>query len=483
VNSAPLPESFGFFKASVIPPGRPGPGRLLFQQPAERRRRGPRLLFPLAPALAFGCALTGCVAESFEKGETLKFATSCPRADGADCDVRSQLCQARRFAYVMCLRETPYDDTKRPRVAFRPNVGDTFAVDPAEGRRQDLLGEGLALLGLHDADAPLSETQSDQAQDAVAGWYDPETRVITLVTPQGTDASGPELNSILSHEFVHALQDLDGTLQRRDADITTDDAALARRALTEGEAELFQWMITAVQEDLSIWNIGAWPRDHFDAEVRASAAPYAMASLIYPYTVGVERVSSIWFEHPTAWREPLEAVPAAHMADVITQRIWPARTLQAPAAQESATDAAFTSLGGVALDVAWMLGVDADLDARDPILRTMGNDRFGVYAEQSPVAVWLVEEALVGSMQRVLRTLAEGLEGAETHTALTPDGRTIGVLVVSADADLRTSYVARAVAAVEGDATALEGTRADSGRDFEPAESPACVYRPLPRTR
>jgi hypothetical protein len=35
VNSAPLPESFGFFKASVIPPGRPGPGRLLFQQPAD----------------------------------------------------------------------------------------------------------------------------------------------------------------------------------------------------------------------------------------------------------------------------------------------------------------------------------------------------------------------------------------------------------------------------------------------------------------
>jgi hypothetical protein len=37
VNSAPLPESFGFFKASVIPPGRPGPGRLLFQQPASIR--------------------------------------------------------------------------------------------------------------------------------------------------------------------------------------------------------------------------------------------------------------------------------------------------------------------------------------------------------------------------------------------------------------------------------------------------------------
>jgi hypothetical protein len=36
VNSAPLPESFGFSKASMIPPGRPGPGRLLFQQPAER---------------------------------------------------------------------------------------------------------------------------------------------------------------------------------------------------------------------------------------------------------------------------------------------------------------------------------------------------------------------------------------------------------------------------------------------------------------
>lgn len=435
------------------------------------------------PALALAAGLAGCVTESFEKGETLKFATSCPRADGADCDVRTQLCQARRFAYMMCLRETPYDDTKRPRVAFRPDVGGTFDADPAERRRQDLLGEGLALLGLHDADAPLSEAQSEQAQEAVAGWYDPETRVITLVTPRGTDASGPEINSILSHEYVHALQDLDGTLARRDADVATDDAALARRALTEGEAELFQWMITAVQEDLSVWNIGAWPRDHFDAEVRGSAAPYAMASLIYPYTVGVERVSGLWFDHPTAWREPLDAVPASHMADVMSQRSWPARTLRAPAAQESATDAAFTSLGGVALDVAWMLRVDADLDARDPIVRTMGNDRFGVYAETSPVAVWLVEEALVGSMRRVLGTLAEGLDGAETQTATTPDGRTIGLLVVSADADLRAAYLARAIAAVGEDAAALEGVHADSGRDFEPTTSPACVYHPLPPTR
>jgi hypothetical protein len=45
VNSASLPESFGFFKASVIPPGRPGPGRLLFQQPARLRDAG---LFPSA---------------------------------------------------------------------------------------------------------------------------------------------------------------------------------------------------------------------------------------------------------------------------------------------------------------------------------------------------------------------------------------------------------------------------------------------------
>jgi hypothetical protein len=380
----------------------------------------------------------------------------------------------------MCLRETPYDDTKRPRVAFRPDVGDTFAVDPAERRREDLLGEGLALLGLHATRQPLSEARSEQAQDAVAGWYDGETRVITLVVPPGSDADGEAINSILSHEYVHALQDLDGTLAARDAAVATDDAWLARRAMTEGEAEFFQWMISAVQTDLSIWNLAAWPRDHFDAELRASNAPFALATLMYPYTVGVERVSGIWFDQPTAWREPLATFEAAHTADVVTGRAWPVRPLQAPAARDTAADAAFTSLGGVGLDLAWMLSVDADLDARDPILRTMGNDRFGVYAEQVPVAVWLVEEAAVGAMRRVLGTLAERLDAAKTGTATTPDGRTVGVLVASRDAELRTAYLARAIAGVAGDAAALEGDRADSGRDFEPARSPACIYRPLP---
>jgi len=38
VNSAPLPESFGFFKASVMPPGCPGPGRTRSRQPPSAGR-------------------------------------------------------------------------------------------------------------------------------------------------------------------------------------------------------------------------------------------------------------------------------------------------------------------------------------------------------------------------------------------------------------------------------------------------------------
>jgi len=44
VSSAPLPESFGPFKAAVIPPGHPGPGRLPFQLPA--RPPNPRCRLP-----------------------------------------------------------------------------------------------------------------------------------------------------------------------------------------------------------------------------------------------------------------------------------------------------------------------------------------------------------------------------------------------------------------------------------------------------
>jgi hypothetical protein len=47
------------------------------------------------------------------------------------------------------------------------------------------------------------------------------------------------------------------------------------------------------------------------------------------------------------------------LASVDVLRHKPLATLRAPAASETATDAAFTCLGGVALDVLWMLGVDA----------------------------------------------------------------------------------------------------------------------------
>ena len=103
----------------------------------------------------------------------------------------------------------------------------------------------IRAIGLHHGGVPISiETITGATQTAVAAYYDPETRSVNI--PIRTYPPG-DLELIMAHELVHALQDMHFGLGRLLSDATHSDQLIARQALVEGEATLVEtlWLFAA----------------------------------------------------------------------------------------------------------------------------------------------------------------------------------------------------------------------------------------------
>lgn len=439
--------------------------------PVRRTRLAPlRVVAMLGLLVAPACV--------YEENEELVdidgvFATTCPREDGRNCDVRADGCRAAKWAYMACLRGVSVEPLDRPDVLFRTDVDDTFEMSEPERARTDLLGRGYALFGLQRPGIALSEVESEQLDDRLGGWYDSELNQVTLILPAGASSTDDAANGLLAHEFVHALQDLEGKLDARFQVRGTNDLRLARRALIEGEATFFAWMISAVQRDVSIWNLVVPDRAVNDTALLESPSPIALATLLFPYVTGTDRVASLWRSDPVRGVERIAAFQPSRSAQVYVglPAVEPAQAadppLRAPAAFESARAAVFTSLGGVGLDVAGLVVLDASEARRDEVVAAAGDDRFAVYDEASPVAVWMLTEARQGNLVAISEALASRLEGVVTRTATNAREQSVVVLVASRDATLREAYLDRALRAVGEDEGVFEGPFVDTGVDFD----------------
>ena len=126
----------------------------------------------------------------------------------------------------------PVPQTVSPAQARREGLADLDRSYPSERRRAD--EEVLKLLGLIDPKVDLRAASSSVFGEQVAGYYDPRTRRLRVVS--GASTSGRVLNEIvLAHELTHALEDQRlGLDQERLA--SNDDRALAYLSLVEGSA-------------------------------------------------------------------------------------------------------------------------------------------------------------------------------------------------------------------------------------------------------
>ena len=114
----------------------------------------------------------------------------------------------------------------------------------------------IRTIGLHHGGVPISiETITGATQTAVAAYYDPETRSVNI--PIKTYPPG-ELERIMAHELVHALQDMHFGLGHLLSDATNSDQLIARQALVEGEATLVE----------TLWLLGPTGRTLPDTEIQ-----------------------------------------------------------------------------------------------------------------------------------------------------------------------------------------------------------------------
>ena len=172
---------------------------------------------------------------------------------------------------------------------------------PARRRADETI---LKRLGLIEPDDGLRELAASMFGEGVAGYYDPRSERLRVVSGAAT-GTRVLAEMVLAHELTHALEDQEYEL---DPDELTggDDRALARLALIEGTATVLMY---------------AYAERHFTAEetlggVLASAfaptgdlPPFLQAQTLFPYVGGEafvrrlrERARGGWELVDVAWR-------------------------------------------------------------------------------------------------------------------------------------------------------------------------------------
>lgn len=175
-------------------------------------------------------------------------------------------------------------------------IAGTQAVYRLLGMIPDTLDLGKFLLGL--------------LNEQVAGYYDPSAK--TLYIPKGTPAS--QVQTVVSHELVHALQDQYLNLDSIQKVRGEHDQQAAAQAVIEGQATWVQIKTSLGGADMGSQLPGLW--DRFRQSIRdnlrtqpmiASAPPVIQETLIFPYLNGAEFMNS--FERHRPGKVPYDAMP------------------------------------------------------------------------------------------------------------------------------------------------------------------------------
>jgi hypothetical protein len=194
----------------------------------------------------------------------------------------------RRVEQLRHLRyETlPRPQTVSPAQAKRDGLEDLDRNYPAARRHAD--EEVLKLLGLLKPDVDLRKVSGTIFGQGVAGYYDPRTKHLRVVS--GAQTTNRFLYEItLAHELTHALED-----QRFKLDLessSSDDAGLANLALVEGSATavMFTYAERYFTSEQTLGGLfSSLGQDTGDLP------PFIEAQLIFPYVQGQEFIKRLY---------------------------------------------------------------------------------------------------------------------------------------------------------------------------------------------
>ena len=180
----------------------------------------------------------------------------------------------------------------------------------------------------------------DLLTEQIAGYYDPDTKKLTISRSAGDDPGWAEM--VLAHELDHGLQDQAFDLHRfEDLPDSEGDAAVARRALVEGDgiALMIEVMVarnrakvdwanpeiaTAIAKGMSAPGPG---NDHIDK------APLAIReAMLFPYRAGFGFVAALRRRQPWAAVDAAFARPPRSTEQILHPELYFADDVPVPIA-------------------------------------------------------------------------------------------------------------------------------------------------------
>lgn len=227
------------------------------------------------------------------------------------CDIGSAGCREHVFVQTACARGHDGRTVPTVHTIDREEFEGLLREGPeptAEELRIDAQS-AAALRMLHLL--PAGTTSSNEAAieayaRSVLAFYSRSDASITIVETNLGDVDAETAVFVLSHEFVHAQQDVDVGLQGFfDEHVTTSDSNTATRSVTEGEAVLFSNVTMARQSGVSLTSdvfaqyYASWQAGMRDAAAGITsdgepAAAYTDLSSAFPYPFGGELVTNRW---------------------------------------------------------------------------------------------------------------------------------------------------------------------------------------------
>jgi hypothetical protein len=238
----------------------------------------------------------GSVWAAFFVAASLCHATGCSDDEDAGCSqlavsctISQTSCQRVIFAATACQRGQSGAHMPSIRALTRAQYAEELRAEASDEDDFGALawGRALGLLGLVPREQSLEEASIAEQVSSVAAFYSRGTRQVTIIVDSERDAYSNTL--VLSHEFVHALQD-----QREDLDgffdsyADTSDASSALKCLVEGEAVLLSNLVMLEVNGFdsrdALWNryFGEWLGNTLREIERSSAPLFAARSLVYP---------------------------------------------------------------------------------------------------------------------------------------------------------------------------------------------------------
>lgn len=179
----------------------------------------------------------------------------------------------------------------------------------------ETVAEGLALArwGMIPLATDYKALLLDLLTEQIAGYYDPDTKKLTISKTAGDDPAWAEM--VLAHEIDHGLQDQSFDLKKfEDLPASDGDAAVARRALVEGDGIALMVEVMLARSG----NAAPWSNPEVAASIEKAMtvpgngdgldkAPIAIREgLIFPYRAGLSFVAAL------RRRQPWSAVDAAY---------------------------------------------------------------------------------------------------------------------------------------------------------------------------